>query len=66
MNTRAARLRLGMRLQRLRHALGVIEPVASTINGITIVSCQKLGMQHGGSVGGQRRFCAHALAPFKI
>jgi hypothetical protein len=37
-NTRAARLQLGVRPQRLRRTLGVIEAMAVAIDGVTVIS----------------------------
>jgi hypothetical protein len=55
----AARLRLGLRPQRLRTSFCVIETVALAVDGVAIVAGQKLGMQHALRL-------AHALAPFRI
>src|SRR5258706_6288821 len=65
MDFRAARLRLWVRSQRLRCSLGMIEAVAVAVNGIAVVSSQKLRVEHGGG-GALRRIGAHALAPFRI
>ena len=58
-NLGAARLRLGLRAQRLRGRLRVIEPAAVTVHRIALLGSQQLGMQY-------RRRSTHALAPFKI
>ena len=42
----AARLRLGLRAQRFRRPLGVIEAAAVADDGIGVVPSQQLGMQH--------------------
>src|ERR1700722_18140907 len=55
----AARLRLGVRPQRLRTSFCVIETAASAVDGVAIVAGQKLGSQHALGV-------AHALAPLRI
>src|SRR5271169_2891453 len=55
----SARLRLGMRPQRLRGCLGMIEAMAIADNSIGVVLGQQLGMQH-------RLRRVHALAPFRI
>jgi hypothetical protein len=54
----AARLRLRVGSQRLRGAFRVIEAAAVEIDGVAIVTRQKLGMQHAFWV-------AHALAPLR-
>src|ERR1700730_3634170 len=60
------RLRLGTCPQRLRRALGVIEPCAVADDGIGIVLGPQLGMQHGAVIADLLACSAHALAPVKI
>jgi len=55
----AARLRLGLRPQRFRGALGMIETSTSAVDGVAIIAGQKLRMQHALRI-------THALAPLRI
>ena len=55
-NLGATRLRLGPRVQRLRSALGVIEPLAIAHDGMHVEWRQQLGIQYP-------RRGAHRLAP---
>ncbi len=62
----AARLLLGLRPQRLRGRLGVVQAATAAVNGVAIVASQKLGMEHGVLACWPCGVAAHALAPLRI
>src|SRR5260221_4435660 len=66
MDPSATRLRLGMRSQRLRRALGMVQAAAAADDGIGILFSPQLPMQHGAVLVGPLACRAHALAPFRI
>src|SRR5262249_59769946 len=59
MDLGTARLRLGLRPERLRSAFGMIEAAAVAVNRFIVVVSQELRVQHGRGGG-------HALAPFRV
>ena len=61
----AARLFLGLRPQRFRAPLGMIETAAVAVEGVAIVGGQELGMQYDARVILALGFKAHALAPLR-